>query len=160
MRFNKYRMRAKLGRHRQIIDFNKEILTGEIGALLCAPLFGFIGSVIIRNPTFIAFFTLFGSVIGGSIFWASMRIYDQKKRNEFSLKRFTKGISFYTPVAFLISLLAAYPTVFFVTRSISNSHLHIYFLSSLAGELSGFIVFLILINCYRYVLEHHFNKIL
>ena len=145
---------------RRVVDFNREIVTGEIGALVCAPIFGLIGSFILRNPTFIALFTLFGSVMGGSVFWAVMRIHDQKKRNEFSIKRFASGVSIFTPVAFLISVAAVYPTVFLVTRAISKTNFHVYFLNSLAGEISGFMVFLILINGYRYVLERSFNKIL
>ncbi|MCL5730154.1 MAG: hypothetical protein M1165_01130 [Candidatus Pacearchaeota archaeon] len=143
--------------NRRVIDFNKEILIGEIGAILGAPIFGFISSFILKNPLFISFATLGGSIVGGSVSWLTTRIYDEKKYREFSRKKFTKDLSLFTPVAFLISILASYPTVLFVTKTMFSEN-HSPFFSSLAGELSGFAIFLILINTYRFVMNHSFNK--
>ncbi len=157
----KFRLRTRI-RHRmklnkRVIDFNKEILIGEIGAILGAPIFGFLGSLIFTNSKFISFATLFGSILGGSISWLVARIYDEKKSKRFSVGKFAREVTFFTPVAFLISISASYPTVLFVTNSVFLRS-HISFLSSLVGEICGFSIFLLLINSYRIVLGHYFNK--
>ncbi len=144
---------------RRVVDFNKEIIVGEIGALIGAPLFGFLGSLIRGTPDIISTFTIAGSIIGGFISWFVTRIYDEKKETEFSAKKLARKISLYTPVAFIISILIGYPVVFLVTRALSVRG-HITLFSSLMGELSGFTIFLVLINVYRYLLLKHFNKML
>ncbi len=141
------------------VDFNKEILIGEIGALVGAPLFGVIGSLIMSRPNVISTFTVAGSMIGGFVSWFAARVYDEKKEKEFSAKQLARKISLYTPVAMIISILIGYPVVFLVTHALSVRE-HITVFSSLMGELSGFVIFLVLINVYRYLLLKHFNKML
>ncbi len=142
---------------RRSVDFNKEILIGEIGALLGAPFFGVLGSLMSRSANVISWFTLVGSVIGASVFWLTVRIYDEKKYNDFSAKKLKRNVSLYTPVAFMISVLIGYPVVFVVTHSLTVRD-HATLLSSLMGEICGFTIFLILINLYRYILIKNFNK--
>ena len=153
------RVKHRFKENRKLIDFNKEILIGEIGALVGAPLLGFIGSLISRNPNFVSLATLIGSMLGGCISWLSARIYDEKRYEKFSVGKFAKDVSFYTPVAFLISLLVSYPIVVLVTHSLFIKE-HVSYLSSFLGELSGFAVFLILINAYRFILSRSLKKIL
>jgi len=141
------------------IDFNKEILVGEIGALVGAVLLGFVAFFIHKNPNIVSTLTLIGSIVGGSVSWWIARIDDEKRRNEFSIRKLGRDISLYTPIALLIALLISYPTVFFVTHAISM-RIRFDFLGSLAGELSGFILFLAFMNSYRYILKHKFNRIL
>ncbi len=141
------------------VDFNKEILIGELGALLGASFFGLESFLIGKSPNFISIFTIIGSIIGGSYSWLITRIYDERKRNEFSIKKLKRDLSLYTPIALLVALLITYPIVFFVTRSIS-SKIHLSFLGPFAGELSGFAVFIVLMNGYRYILKNSFHKIL
>ena len=157
----KYRLKTRIKNNiklnQKVFDFNKEILIGEIGALIGAPMFGFLGSLLSRNANFVSFATLFGSIMGAGISWLATRLYDQKKYNDFSTKKFVKEVSLYTPVAFLISLLVGYPIVVLVTHSLFVKE-HVSYLSSFIGELSGFVVFLILINTYRYILSNKLNK--
>ena len=140
----------------KIIRFNKELIFGESGALLFAPLFGLLSSFIHNTPHFISSFTLLGSILGGSTIWAITRIHDEKKYGKFSIKKFGSDLSFYTPIAILISISVVYPTIFFVTSIIVRKHIP--YVSSLIGELSGFTVFLFLINGYRYLLKQTLNK--
>lgn len=141
------------------IDFNKEILIGELGALVGAVLLGLVAFFIHKNPNIVSTLTLLGSVAGGSLSWWIARIHDEKKRNEFSIKKLGRDISLYTPVAILIALLISYPTIFWVTHAISTK-IRFDFLGSLAGELSGFALFLVLMNGYRYILKRKFNRVL
>ena len=153
------KLRDKIKLNQRVVDFNKEILIGEAGALLGAPIFGFLSSLISRSPNFVSFSTLLGSIIGASSSWLIARVQDEKKRGKLSRKKIAKDLSLYTPIAFLIALLAAYPTVVLVTHSLFIRE-RISYLSSFVGELCGFVVFLILINAYRYLLSHKMNKIL
>lgn len=144
---------------RRTIDFNKEILVGEIGALVGAVLLGFVAYFIHRNASIVSMLTLIGSVVGGSLSWWIARIGDEKRRNEFSIRKLGRDISLYTPVALLIALLISYPTVYIVTHAISM-RTRFDFLGSLVGELAGFILFLALMNLYRYILKKKFNRVL
>ncbi len=141
------------------IDFNKEILIGELGALIGAVLFGLEAFLLHKSPDFTSTLTIVGSTIGGSVSWWITRIHDERKRNEFSIKRLGKDLTFYTPVAFLITTFISYPAVFLVTHSIS-SRIHFSFLGSFVGELSGFTLFFVLMNGYRYFLKHSFRQVL
>jgi uncharacterized membrane protein YeaQ/YmgE (transglycosylase-associated protein family) len=157
----KFKLRNKI-KHKiklksRVIEFNKEIFIGEVGAILGAVLFGFIGSLILRNGRFISYATLFGSVLGSSIFWLCARIYDEKNHRRFSVRKFSHDITLFTPVAFLISICFSYPTVLFMTNLVFGKD-HISFFSSFIGELCGFTVFLIFINTYRIILDYYFNK--
>ena len=152
---NKIKHRVKL--NSRVIEFNKEIFIGEIGAIIGAVVIGFFGSLILRNGKFISFATLFGSILGSSIFWLSARMHDEKNYHRFSVGKFARDITLFTPIAFLISICFSYPTVLFMTNFVFRKD-HISFLSSFVGELCGFCVFLIFINIYRVVLDHYFNK--
>lgn len=151
------RIKHKIKLNRRVIDFNKEIIIGEAGAIIGAVLVGFLGSLILRNGRFVSFATLFGSILGSSIFWLCARFYDEKRHSKFSVGKFARDITLFTPVAFLIAVSFSYPIILIVTNLIFQKY-HIAFLSSFIGEASGFAVFLILINTYRIILEHYFNK--
>ena len=93
----KFRLKTKI-RHRiklnkRVLDFNKEVLIGEIGAIVGATLFGFLGSLISRSSYFIPIATLVGSIFGGSISMLTARIRDEKKYKTFSTKKLWKDIS-------------------------------------------------------------------
>lgn len=155
----KNKIRHKVKTNRRLIDFNKEIFVGEIGALIGAPLFGFIGFHLSKNPVFLSFFTLCGSITGGAISWLITRIYDEKKYGDVKLRKISKDISMFTPVAFLISILITYPIILIVSHYLFVHH-KIAYLSSFLAEVSGFCVFLILINIYRIILNRYFNKLI
>ena len=142
--------------NRRSFDFNKEIFFGELGALAGAPMFGILGALMSHSPDFISAFTVFGSIIGSSIIWLITRIHDEK-RDGVSARRIARNISMFTPVAFSITLLVGYPVVFLVTHALSVKH-HVTFFNSLIGEICGFLIFLILINLYRYIMIKKFNK--
>jgi hypothetical protein len=85
------------------------------------------------------------------------RIHYEKKYKRFSTKKLVRDITLYSPAAFLIAGLVSYPVLLLVTKSLFVIE-HISYLSSFIGELAGFLVFLIIINIYRYALSHILNK--
>lgn len=152
----KFRMRTKIKHkikmNKRILDFNKEILIGEVGALIGASFLGFIGSLISRAPNFVSISTLIGSIFGGSTSMLITKVHDEKKYKTFSKKKLVRDISLYTPAAFLIAGLVAYPVLLFVTNLLFVKD-NVAPLSSFIGELAGFGAFLIVINIYRYSLS-------
>ncbi|MFZ1970925.1 MAG: hypothetical protein WAU65_01965 [Candidatus Nanoarchaeia archaeon] len=153
----KTRIKHRMKLSSRAIEFNKEIFIGETGAIIGAVIMGFLGSLILKNGRFVSFATLFGSILGSSVFWLSARIHDERSHHKFSIGKFAKDITLFTPVAFLICICFSYPTVLFITNLVFRKG-EVPYLSSFIGELAGFCVFLILINTYRIVLDYYFNK--
>lgn len=142
----------------KFIDFNKELFFGEIGGIIGAPLFGFLSSFIFSQSNIISAFTVLGSATGATFSWLFMRIKHEKSRGTYSLEKLTKDVSFYTPAAFLIALIFAYPTIFSVTNEMLETFMQHPLIAGAIGELSGFCVFLILINIYRTFLNKKFGR--
>jgi len=141
---------------RLTFDFNKEIFLGEIGALAGAPLVSFIVSRFTNVLTIISFSGVAGATLGAGIFWVLMRAYDKNTRKELSLKNLASDISYFTPGAFILALLAS-AGLFFISRHLLNQDSGV--LSSVAfSQLITFIFFLIGINIYRYFILKYFGK--
>jgi len=140
---------------REIINFNKEIIFGELGSVLGAPLFAFIFSRFVENPDFISGSAVAGGIIGMAIFWIYTRIMD--KGEGYSLKKLADDIKYFTPAAFIIALLFYYPTVFFVSKSfLTNNHRVLY--SVIVAQVAAFLFFLTGMNIYRYFLYKVIGK--
>jgi len=142
------------------VDFNKELLGAEIGGIIGAPSFGWASSYLFSASESISLFTVVGSVFGAAISWLLMRIRHERRRGEFSYKKLTTDMSYFTPAAFIIALVVAYPTIFFVTRALLKTFKTHPILSSLGGEVCGFFLFLVFINIYRWILKRHYKKVL
>ncbi len=82
------------------INFNKEIIFGEIGALIGTPLSSYIISKFIPSVRAIAFSAVLGGIIGGALFWLFMRSYDKKIEKKFSVKNLAEDIIYFTPLLF------------------------------------------------------------
>lgn len=141
------------------INFNKEIIFGEIGALIGAPLISYLVSRFTSTIGFISLSAVLGGILGGAIFWLSMRIYDKKIDKKFSVKALVEDIIYFTPMAFLISLLMYYPILFFSSEHLlENKHKILY--SVIFAQLLAFSIFLVMMNLYRYFLAKVYKKIL
>jgi high-affinity Fe2+/Pb2+ permease len=138
-------------------NFNKQIIAGELGALLFAPVFGWVFSRILRHPDFVSFFTVLGSIIGGVIFWLAFRIRHEKKNNTLSVKKMASDVACYTPAALTFALFVYYPTLFLITKFMIEAHHRIIF-SILFAQLSALILFLLAMNVYRILLIKFFGK--
>ena len=140
-------------------NFNKEILFGELGSILGSPLISYLASQFTSNIKIISFFAVIGAIIGASVFWLSMRVIDKKKQYEKSIANLGKDILYFTPAAFLLTLLIYYPTLYFLSYNFLNSQNKI-LLSVIFAQLLAFTFFLIMINIYRYFLAKYYGKIL
>jgi len=139
--------------------FNKEIIFGEIGAFLGVPLFSFIASQLTKQTSIISASAVGGSIIGAVIFYLSMRIYDRKKQENYGKKELFNDLSYFTPVALMLTLLVYYPILYFVSNYLLNKNTNL-FLSVIPSQLIAFAVFLVAINIYRFILIKYFGKVL
>ena len=132
-------------------DFNKEIIIGEIGALIFIPLFSFIASLFTSSVNIISSMTIVGSIVGASIFWISTRIYDEKRIDIYSLSRIIKDVEYFTPAAFILTSLIYYPLIFAFSHYFLNKQDQVVY-SVLGAQAIAFALFLAAINIYRFYL--------
>jgi hypothetical protein len=138
-------------------DFNKQILFGEIGSLLGAPLFGFIASLMTTKSNIISGLAVAGSLFGAAVFWLAIRIHDEKRKKKFSVKKMAGDIAYYTPAATPLVFLVYQPVLFFLTKFLLKMGFYSV-LSVVLAQFSAFILFLILINVYRIILLKYFKR--
>lgn len=132
-------------------DFNKEIFFGELGALICIPLFSELMAQFTSRATFISFSAILGALIGGSTFWLAMRVYDKERKRKYSLGGLVEDIAYFTPAAFVLGLIIYQPVLFFVSHHLLVLGDKVLF-SVLVSQASAFLLFLISINVYRSLL--------
>ncbi len=134
-------------------EFNKELIIGEIGAWIGAPLVAFITSQFTKSPTIISFSAVAGVLISASVFWLATRIYHQKRKQAFSIAALAKDIAYFTPVAFSIAMLVYNPLVYFISHKLLTQGYHV-IPSVIVSQGIAFALFLLLINFYRVILHH------
>jgi uncharacterized membrane protein YeaQ/YmgE (transglycosylase-associated protein family) len=133
------------------INFNKEIIFGEVGAIAGAQVFGYFSSLFAVSASIISLFATAGAIIGAAIFFISLRIYDKFKEKDLSRKKFTSDLLYFTPVAFVLTIGVYYPVLFFMDRAMLNAqHGEIY--ATFISQFAAFACFFVLINFYRYFL--------
>ncbi len=73
-------MKIKISK--EAINFNKEILFGELGGVIAAPTFSYFFSRFLLSANTLATLTVISVMITASLFWLGMRIYDKSKNGE------------------------------------------------------------------------------
>lgn len=136
---------------KRVFDFNKEILFGELGALISIPIITYLVSLFSRNATLISSAAVIGSIAGASFFWIFMRAYDDKRRHELSFKTLATDIGYFTPAAFTSTLFVYYPTLFFVSRYLIIQKDSL-FSSVMIAQVLAFSLLLFVMNFYHHYL--------
>ena len=147
----------KKGEYSRLFDLNKEIISGEIGALLGSSLGAYLSFLISGNEKLIPTFTVIGSILGSTTFFLLTKIYNKRKRKEFSLKNLISDLIYYTPVAAPLRIFIGYPLLYFFTRYFVKNGIGAFYSGAL-GEFLSFWVFLFMINAYRFILYRFFKK--
>jgi hypothetical protein len=136
---------------KSFLEFNKEILIGELGAIISAPLVSFITSKLTDSANAISTSAVLGSLVGGSLLWLATRAYDKERHKTLSINHMAEDVGYFTPVAFLIAVFISYPTLFLLSHHLLvQKDLVIY--SIIISEATAFLLFLVAINIYRYFL--------
>lgn len=136
---------------KSFINFNKQILMGEMGAIIGAQLFSHLASEVFHSVTRVSLAAVIGSMIGSSL-WLFTRAYDMGVHKKFSFKELAEDFVYFTPVAFLLSCIIYYPLLFFLSKSMLIHHFinHSIVLSSVfISQLIAFIILVLALNLYR-----------
>ena len=142
---------------KEAIDFNKEILFGEIGALVGIQFVDFISLFFFISTRIIPHLVILGAIIGGSLFWVSARIYYRKKEGKYSEKGLIRDVEYFAPASAVLTFAFYYPALFFATKYFLAHNRHLEF-STIVSQIVAFVLFMITINLYRYFLFKIFKK--
>ena len=133
-----------------VFDFNKEILFGEIGALVSAPLAAYFTSLVTANTSVISSTAVLSSIVGASLFWILMRTYDEKIRKVLSVQHLATDIGYFTPAAFFFAACIYYPALFLISRHRITQDYHVVY-AVIISQVVAFSLYLVAMNIY-----HHF----
>jgi hypothetical protein len=137
---------------KRCVDYNKQLLFGEIGALMGTPLFPYVASHWTRDPDVIACSAVTGGLVTGSVFLLVVKIWDEKRRGGNSAWRLAGQIAWFTPAAFVIGLIAYQPTLFLMTRGLIRIGT-VVVVAVLVSQTLAFGLFLGAMNVYRLVVR-------
>jgi hypothetical protein len=144
-------------RDRNFSDFNKEIFYGEVGAILGAALISSAASHFTLSRVIIAQFAVVGSIVGGGSLFLLKKIKNKIRRREPIFRSIINDLEYFTPAAAVIGLLIVYPTLYYMAKFLVKSGWHTY-LAGATAEICAFVIFLFLINLYRFGLIKMFRK--
>lgn len=144
---------------KNLINFNKEILFGEIGAIVGIQIVDYIFSKMNYPANLFSYIIVMGAIVGASLFWFIMRIYDKTRKDKYPEKKIIEDISYYAPAAFILTSIFYYPTLFFATKYFLEHNRRVE-LSSTFAQIIAFGLFLLGINIYRYILNKYYHKTL
>jgi hypothetical protein len=133
------------------LNFNKEILFGECGALLGAYAGALIAAGITRKPGIISGSVVAGTLLGASLFWLVARIYHHRVNKSWSARHLASDIAYYTPVASALGFFIYEPAIFFVARALLSHGAGVGY-SVILAQIAAFTLFLGSMNIYRAIL--------
>ena len=136
---------------KDFINFNKEILFGEVGAIAGAQVTGNIISEMTSSVQTISYAIVGGSIVGASIFWIAMRIHNKTKKNKLSTKKFIEDIAYFTPVAFILTSILYYPSLFLISEYLIENYGKVT-IPIIISQLSAFLILLVGLNIYKHFL--------
>lgn len=137
---------------KRFVDFNKQLLFGEIGALTGTPLFPLITSHFTDDPAVVAFSAVIGGLAAGSVFWLVVRVYDERKRGLHWVRRLAGQIVWFSPAASVLGLMIYQPILFFVARHLIKTGALVVH-AVLASQVLAFTSFLVAMNLYRLMIS-------
>lgn len=142
---------------KETINFNKEILFGEFGAIVGIQTVSFISSRVNYSVNLLSYMVVIGAIVGASLFWFLMRLYDKTRKTKYPEKNIIEDIEYYAPAAFVLTSIFYYPTLFFATKYFLEHNRMVEY-SATISQIIAFGLFLIGINIYRYVLNKYYGK--
>ena len=138
-------------------NFNKQLIFGEIGSVIFAPLTSLFVSQFTKNSTTISASAVVGALFGAPLFWIVTRIYDNRKKDRKIIKKLAGDIAYFTPVAFLVAILVYQPTLFIISRYLLDHEGYV-ILSVIGSQVIAYSLFVIIINIYRSLLYRFHGK--
>ena len=101
---------------KETINFNKEILFGELGAIVGIQISGNLFYKLDISADLLSYLIVLGAMIGASLFWFAMRLYDKTRKQKYSEKNIIEDISYFATGSFILTAIFYYQTLFFVSK--------------------------------------------
>lgn len=139
------------------INFNKEILFGELGALIGTQTGGYVSSHFTSSVKIISFSVVIGALIVASLFWMLMRIYDRSRKSAYSKEKLEYDLEYFTPASACLTIFIYYPTLYLTTKHFLE-HGRIVEFSAIVAQTIAFAAFIVGINIYRNILFKYYGK--
>jgi hypothetical protein len=98
------------------LAFNKQIILGEIGALVVANLMALAASRFTASAAVVSASAVAGTLIGGTLVWIPTRVSDQIAARRFSWKGMACDIGCFTPAALALGFLVYEPCLYFTAH--------------------------------------------
>jgi hypothetical protein len=133
------------------LDFNREILFGECGALITANPTATLAAHFTGNAEIISSAAVAGTLIGGAAFWLVARIYDQVRERRFSAKLLATDVGYFTPGAVIFGFLVYDPSIYLTSHHLLRTGTRVEY-SVIVGQAVAFFLFLGCMNLYRLLL--------
>ncbi len=133
------------------LNFNREILFGECGALLLASPTSIAVSHFTKNSSVISSAAVAGTLIGGALFWLLARIYDKVREKNFNAKVIASDVGYFAPAAVILGFLVYDPSIYLTSHHLMD-HGDKVGDSVIAGQCVAFVLFLLCMNLYRALL--------
>jgi hypothetical protein len=139
------------------VNFNKQLLFAEIGAVVGTPLASSIAAHFTAHASAISLAAVLGGLVCGSGFWLMVKFRDEHRRGAATVRHLAGQIALFTPAASVVAFLVYHPTVFFMTRHLVAQG-HPAALAALTGQMTAFGLFVVALNIYRIVLRRVAGK--
>jgi len=134
------------------VDFNKQLLGGEMGALAGTPLFPLVIARFTRDPALLSFAAVVGGLLAGSAVWLVVKVRDELRHGKATVRRLAGQIAWFTPAALILGLLVYQPTLFLLGRHLIRRGDPLV-VAVLLSQALAFALFLAAMNVYRLVLH-------
>lgn len=136
---------------KRFLNFNKQLVGGEIGALTGAPLFSAIAARLSDDPAVISFSAVIGGLVISSLFWLVIKFRDERREGARAARRLAGQIAWFSPAAFVLGLITYQPTLFFAGRYLIKRGVAVV-PAVLAAQALAFLLFVVAMNGYRMIL--------
>jgi len=134
------------------LAFNRELLFGEVGALLAANPTAWVVARFSASPAVISGAAVAGTLAGGGLFWLGARIYDQCRDRDLDRRAFAADLAYFTPAALVLGFAVYDPAIYLTSRHLLRQGDRV-FPAVLLGQAVAFLLFLGCMNVYRLALQ-------
>ena len=130
------------------LNFNRQILLGECGALVLANVAAPVVSHFTSKAALISSAAVAATLIGGSVGWIASRVRDQVRAKAFTAKSLAGDIAYFTPGALVLGLGVYDPALYLISHHLLVGGTGAW-VSVVAGQVAAFALFLASLNLYR-----------
>ena len=137
---------------REFVHFNRELIFGEIGALIGILLAPLIVSRYTSDAAILSSSAVGGGMVMGSVFWLLTSVGHETARGTDLVWRLGRKIVFFSPAAFVLGLLVYQPVLWLLSYWLIAWGVHVLWAAWLSQTVA-FALFLSVMNLYRWLMH-------